>query len=104
MQHVTRVIKGMVWSKRKQSTATPKDIDPDVRAIKNFLKTNIGTTYVAATRQSDANLLSVDMTDWGGLRTPRGSAPFNQICGAQQGFREYVRQQVTKLCPWQHWS
>ena len=104
MQHIARVVKGIVWSKRKQSTSALKDIDPDVQAIKDFLRNKIGTTYIAATCQSDANLLSVDMADWGGLRTPRGSAPFNQIRGAQFGYREYVRTQVAKLCPWQRWS
>ena len=104
MQHIARVVKGIVWSKRKQSTSALKDIDPDVQAILDFLRSKIGTTYIAATCQSDANLLSVDMADWGGLRTPRGSAPFNQIRGAQFGYREYVRTQVAKLCPWQRWS
>ena len=105
MQHILRVVKGIVWSKRKQSTAALKDIDAVTFAqFKDFLRNKIGTTYIAATCQSDANLLSVDMQDWGGLRTPRGSAPFKQIRDAQFGYREYVRTQVAKLCPWQRWS
>ena len=106
MQHVTRVIKGLIWSKsddEQYSTATLKDIDTDVQAIKQFVRTHIGSTYAAATQPSDANLLNVNMADWGGLRTPRGSAPFNQIRNAQAGCREYVERQLTKLCPWQRW-
>ena len=82
----------------------PKDAANDVNKIKDFLRSHIGTTYLAATQPSDANLLAVDMSDWGGLRTPRGSAPFNQIRNAQTGYRAYVLAQLTKLCPWQHWS
>lgn len=107
VQHVTRAIKGLIWSKRddeKHSTATLKDIDTDVQAIKQFLRTHIGSTYAVATQPSDANVLNVNMADWGGLRTPRGSAPFNQIRNAQAGYREYVERQLTKLCPWQRWS
>ena len=74
-----------------------------VAIIKEFLRTHIGTTYATATQPSDANLLSVDMSDWGGLRRPRACAPFNQIRGAQAGVGEYVRRQVAKLCPWHHW-
>ena len=104
MQHVSRAIKGLVWARRKQDKATLKDVSVDVQAIKDFLRANIGTNYIAATRPSDANQLNVDMADWGGLRTPRSSAPFNQIRNAQQGIRDYVQRQLTKLCPWQRWQ
>ena len=107
MQHVSNAIKSIIWSNRDEANyraAKLKDIDADVRAIKEFLRTNIGSTYAVATQPSDANLLSVDMADWGGLRTPRGSAPFQQIRNAQAGYREYVEQQLTKLCPWQRWT
>ena len=103
MQHVTRSIKSIIWANRKKDTATLKDVSPDVQAIKVFLRANIGTNYIAATQPSNANLLNVDMSDWGGLRTPIGSAPFNQIRAAQNGIREYVERQLTKLCPWQRW-
>ena len=104
MQHVTRAVKMLVWSARKRYERGPKDAASDVNKIKDFLRSHIGTTYLAATQPSDANLLAVDMSEWGGLRTPRGSAPFNQIRNAQTGYRAYVLAQVTKLCPWQHWS
>ena len=76
----------------------------DVLLIKEFLRQHIGTTYVTATMPSDANLLGVDMTDWGGLRRARACAPFNQLRAAQGGYREYVRRQLAKLCPWHHWA
>ena len=75
-------------------TATPKDIAADVLLIKEFLRQHIGTTYASATQPSDANLLGVDMSDWGGLRRPRVCAPFNQLRGANGGYRLYVRRQA----------
>ena len=103
MQHVVCAIKSFVFADRAKKTATLKDVSADVKAIKAFLRANIGTNYIAATQPSNANLLNVDMSDWGGLRTPVGSAPFNQIRAAQHGYREYVETQLTKLCPWQRW-
>ena len=103
MQFVVRTIKSIISGRRARDTATPKDIATDVRLIKEFLRQHIGTTYAIATQPSDANLMGVDMSDWGGLRRPRACAPFNQLRGANGGYREYVRQQVAKLCPWHHW-
>ena len=85
-------------------TATPKDIAADVLLIKEFLRQHIGTTYASATQPSDANLLGVDMSDWGGLSRPRVCAPFNQLRGANGRYRLYVRRQLAKLCPWHHWA
>ena len=104
MQHVSRAVKKLMWFLRKEKQTVPKDAQDDVNAIKAFLRSNIGTTYFAATQPSDANLLNVDMSEWGGLRTPRGSAPFTQIRNAQAGYRAYVEAQLSKLCPWQRWS
>ena len=104
MQHVSHAVKDLVRSKRKEENATLKDISADVRAIKEFLRAQIGTTYAAATQQSNDNQLSVDMSDWGGRAYPRTHAPFQQLRDAQFGYWEYVRKQVVKLCPWQHWS
>jgi len=103
MQHVLRVMKRMVWSKRARDTNTLKNIDVDVQKIKEFLRDNIGHTYAEATSPCDQNVLAVDMSDWGGLRRPRARAPFNQLRGAQGGYRYYVRAQLAKLCPWHHW-
>ena len=100
MQHVMRSMWSLVRAKRKVDAATPKDVDADVSCIKEFLHTHIGTTYAVVTMPSDANLMSVKMDDWGGLRRPRARAPFNQMRAAQGGFRQYVRKQVAKLCPW----
>ena len=73
VQHVARVIKGLVQARCQQAKAVPKDVSADVQAIKVFLRANIGANYIAATRPSDSNQLNVDMSEWGGLRTPRGS-------------------------------
>ena len=104
LQHVSRALKSLIWSRRRRYEKTYKDITTDVNAIKNFLRAQIGGNYATCTQPSVANLLSVDMSEWGGLRTPRGSAPFNQIRAANAGVREYVTRQVTKLCPWQRWQ
>ena len=103
MQFVVRGVKSLAYWRRARETTTLKDITADVLLIKEFLRVNIGTTYAAATRPSDDNLLSVDMTDWGGLRRQRACAPFNQWRAAQGGYRTYVRRQLAKLCPWHHW-
>ena len=103
MQFVVRTVKSLVYWRRVRDAATPKDIKADVLLIKRFLRAHIGTTYATATQPSDANLLGVDMSTWGGLRRQRVCAPFNQLRGAQGGYREYVRRQITKLCPWHHW-
>ena len=71
VQFVVRSIKSLVYRRRARDSATPKDVAADVALIKEFLRTHIGTTYATATQPSDANLLSVDMSDWGGLRRPR---------------------------------
>ena len=104
LQHVARALKNLIWARRRRYEKTYKDITTDVNAIKNFLRAQIGGNYATCTQPSVANLLSVDMSEWGGLRTPRGSAPFNQIRAANAGVREYVTRQVTKLCPWQRWQ
>ena len=104
MQFVVRTVKSIVHWRRARDTATPKDIAADVLLIKEFLRQHIGTTYATATRPSDANLLGVDMSDWGGLLRPRACAPFNQLRAANGGYRVYVRRQLAKLCPWHHWA
>ena len=104
MQFVVRTLKSIAFWRRARDTATPKDIAADVLLMKEFLHQCIGSTYATVTQPSDANLLGVDMTDWGGLRRPRACAPFNQLRAANGGYREYVRRQVAKLCPWHHWA
>ena len=44
------------------------------------------------------------MSDWGGRAYPRTNAPFQQLRNAQNGYREYVEEQLQKLCPWQRWQ
>ena len=104
MQHVWRAVMALVRRGRKRETATPRDVQVDVDKIKEFLREHIGTTFAQATQPSDIDVLGIDMADWGGLRNPRGQAPFNQIRRSQNGYREFVEAQVTKLCRWQHWS
>ena len=104
MQHVARAVKSLMWAKRKHDKATAKDVSPDVLAIKEFLRAQIGTNYATVTQPSNDNLMSVDMSDWGGRAYPRTNAPFAQIRRAHDGIREYVTKQLAKLCPWQRWQ
>ena len=105
MQHLSRAIKRIVFANRSDDSSPKlRDIRVDVDKIKEFLRTNIGTTYAAATQPSNDNLLSVDMSDWGGRAYPRTNSPFQQLRNAQNGFREYVENQLQKLCPWQRWQ
>ena len=106
MQHVMRSLLSLVRRGRKRDKATPKNVRVDVDKIKAFLHAKIGSTYTAATAASDDNLLGVDMARWGGNRGPaarRACAPFQQL-RQQAGYREYVQEQVTKLCRWQKWN
>ena len=79
MPFVARSVKSLVFRRRDDDEATLKDIAADKLLIKKYLRARIGTTYGAATQPSDANLLDVDMADWGGLRRQRACAPFNQV-------------------------
>ena len=104
VRNVRRSVKLLVHANRKPDTATLKDVQVDVDAIKEFLRSHIGTTFNQATAPSDDNQLSVDMSDWGGLRNPRGNAPFAQVRNARGDVYAYVREQLGKLCPWHQWQ
>ena len=100
---VTRGIATVVHANRKSPTAKLKDIDADVNLILKFLQSKIGTTFEQATQPSDDNLLQLDMSNWGGNQNARISTPWASMQRGMQEYREYVAQQITKLCPWHHW-
>ena len=104
MQHVLRSVKKIVNRNRTADKATLKAVRVDVDKIKDFLRDKIGSTFREATSPSDANLLGVDMSTWGGLRRPRACAPFAVIKRQQPRIAAYVRAQVAKLCPWHLWQ
>lgn len=101
---VIRAIKTVMYQNRIPATATDKEIDADVAEIKAFLCANIGKTYEQATTPSEENLLSIDLTDWGGNRDNRKGAPWNQMRRTADTYRVYVKEEVAKLCPWHHWQ
>ena len=87
-------------SKRK------KYIDTDVETLKKFLRTSIGTTWAEATAPSDANLLGLDMTNWGGDRSPvqkRQNTPWAQIRDAAFDYRTYIKERLEANAPWHKW-
>ena len=81
-----------------------KPIGTDKEMIKEYLRSKIGTTYATATAPSDANLLLLDLADWGGnSRTRRDHTPWAQMRRAMQDYRPYVQKNVTQLCRWHRW-
>ena len=83
-----------------------KDIDNDVKLMKEFIRKHVGTTYDQATAPSDTPFPDMDMSDWGGdrnARNMRNNTPWRQMESAMQDYREYVQRQVTNLCRWHRW-
>ena len=70
------------------------------RARFRLARENLSWTRACSGPLSDVNLLSVDMTDWGGLRRARECSPWQQIRKSMADYRSFVRRQVIKLCPW----
>ena len=103
MQHVTRAFLRLVRVKRKREVLSAKEAQQDVDAIKQFFYSHAGSNFAQCTQPSDANVMSIDMTDWGGLQTPRHSAPFMQMRRAQTGYRDFVEGVITRLAVWQTW-
>eukprot|EP00966_Prymnesium_polylepis_P069782 1622450-Prymnesium_polylepis.1 len=54
-------------------------IDRDKALVKDYLRQAIGADYRTATTPSDANLLQVDMADWGRSNRGRQNAPWRQM-------------------------
>ena len=102
-QLVNRALDAVFRDQRKVETATDKNIDNDVALIKDFLRSKIGTTYAAATAQSDTNVLGVDLTNWGGTRYARREAPWAQMENEMADYDDYVEGVITRLCPWHQW-
>ena len=105
MQHVHRGVQFLTQRFRTiRRAAAQKDIRADVLLIKEHLRAHVGTTWAQCTQPSDANLLSLDLADWGGLRNARARAPQRQLEQSHASYRDYVRREVAKLCPWHYWQ
>ena len=76
--------------------------------IKDFLRRTIRTTYAQATSPSDANLMGLDLTDWGGDRNAADKRNavvlWRQMQRGMADYRDYVQRKVADLCPWHHWQ
>jgi hypothetical protein len=104
---VHRALEAILKENRQRDEATLKDIDADVQLLLEWLRTSIGTTYAEATKPSDDNLLNLDMSRWGGDRTPanrRNGAPWKQRERAMVDYRTYVRGKLAMYCPWAMWQ
>jgi hypothetical protein len=103
-QMVTRGMEAILYARRQDRKEFLKPIDTDKALIKEYLRQAIGADYATATTPSDANLLQVDMADWGGPNRGRQNAPWRQMERDAHDYRDYVRQNVAKLFPWHHWT
>ena len=74
---------------RKDPRAVDKVVRTDVDAIKEFLRGTIGTTYAQVTTASDANLMGIDLTDWGGDRTAREKRNGTPWAQMQRAMRDW---------------
>ena len=100
---VLRGIQAMTQAKRTARKEHLKDIRGDVDLIKKFLRNNIGTNFATATAPCEDNVLNIDRATWGGNQYPRRNTPWAQMERTMHGYRKYVRNEVTKLCPWHKW-
>ena len=101
---VLRGLKNIVHRFRQPDPESLKQIDADVDKIKKFLRETIGDDFRTATTPSSANLLGLDMADWGGNQYPRNHTPWKQMERAMADYPEYVTDNVTKLSPWHRWA
>ena len=104
---VNRGLDRIFQANRAEKAATAKRIDNDVKLIKEDLYKCIGSTFASATAPSDANKLDLDLTDWGGDRNGqqrRNGAPWEQMAREMRDREEYVRETITRLCPWHSWA
>ena len=75
-----------------------------VDELKEFLRDTIGTTYAEATSDTDANLLGLDLKNWGGNRHARQQAPWEQIQAHEGSPEEWLKDTVSSMCPWHQWA
>ena len=85
---------------------TDKNVDDDVRLIKEFIYQHVGTTYAECTSPSDEPLPGMDMSEWGGDRSARdrrNGTPWRQMQAAMHDYRDYVKSKVGDLCGLHKW-
>ena len=101
---VNRGLDATFRANRTEDHATAKNIDTDVARIKDYLRAHIGSTFAEATAPSDRNDLELDLSSWGGARRARQQTPWTQMAAAMADLDEYVRQTITRMCPWHTWQ
>ena len=106
---VSRGLLDMVQRERADRAEYLKPIQTTKDLIKEYLRDKIGRDFATATQESDANLLNLDMLEWGGDRNDqqrRNGAPWEQMRRDSQNFRDYVGDAVSGpngLCKWHMW-
>ena len=106
---VSRGLLDMVQRERADRAEYLKPIQTTKDLIKEYLRDKIGRDFATATQESDANLLNLDMSEWGGDRNDqqrRNGAPWEQMRRDSQNFRDYVGDAVSGpngLCKWHMW-
>ena len=104
---VHRGLNMIVKANREPDAAKLKKVTTDVDQLLDWLRKGIGTTYAQATAPSDANLLDVDMSRWGGNRSSqskRANTPWAKRAKVMADYDAYVRSKMRIYCPWQRWA
>ena len=104
---VNRALDNIMKADRERDEAKKKNIDQDVALIKEFLRAALGSTWSQVTLPSDANLLNIDMSDWGGGRNARAHTPWAKMARAMSGdhdYRKYVTEKLGDYCHWHMWQ
>ena len=106
MHVVTRGLESCLQRFKRREEGTDKNVDDDVRLIKEFIYQHVGTTYAECTSPSDEPLPGMDMSEWGGDRSARdrrNGTPWRQMQAAMHDYRDYVKSKVGDLCGWHKW-
>ena len=82
-----------------------KSARTDIDRLKQFFRARVGTTFAACTAPSEANLLDLDLTSWGGRPSRmRRFMPWTKVQRKNNDLDAYVRGQLQKLCHWHTWA
>ena len=104
---VNRAIDDIIKSNRERDAGKVKKIEDAVKVIKDFITASIGRDWATATTPSDANLLGLDTSIWGGGRNARQHTPWARMARAMSGdhdYRPYVKEKLGEYCPWHQWQ
>jgi hypothetical protein len=101
---VDRALEELLKGADEAEAGSLKDIDSTVKVIKDFLNDKVGSSFQEAAEASDANLLDVNLSRWGGGRELKKEHLPCDKKNPGVGYRDYVKDHLARLCTWQTWS